>query len=896
MNNSSSLLYSFGKSASPAGTAPEDGLRLDALGGKGINLCRLVRAGFQVPPGVVITTAGYREFVAVHNLEIQINALISGLHPDDPSAIEVASKTIRALFEQYEIPDSMATHLLAAYTHMHGHGHAGALELSVAVRSSATAEDLEEAAFAGQQETYLNVRGEAALLQSVRACWASLWTARAITYRSHKKIAAEGLALAVVVQQMVLSEASGVLFTVNPVSGARDEIVLNAAWGLGEAIVSGRVTPDTIIVEKKSGRIKEVTVSDKMVMTVQAETGIVELKVSEELRTARVLSDEHVGQLVKIAREVEAHYGAPQDIEWCMVGGELYLVQARPVTALPPEPIDAETIEAGRQEEIERLKKSAGNQRVVWAIHNLSETLATPTPLTWDFVRGFMSGSGGFGGMYRDFGYEPGSEVCRDGFLELICGRIYADPRRMSGLFSSALPMEYDMDAVAKDFRVMDMAPTKFNLQKVDQLFFLRMPRIIFSMIRSSRKLKRARKNALSDFQNRSLPDFLQFVGQARSQSLAALSVSQLLSELERRRKVVLDEFLKESLKPGFFGGIAQNELQALLVQLMGEKQGEELTLALTTGLENDTTIEQNIALYKVARNEMPMAEFLNMYGHRAVNEMELAQPRWRENSEPLKKMLGGYRAKGVVSPAERHAQQHAARLKLEAGLPELLAQFGGSSLLEQIQSLLKEAQALLPYREAGKHYLMMGYETMRDIIVELAKRWHLESEIFFLQKDELGCSETELKKLEPVIAARKLRWRAFQKLAPPDIIDSAQLENLGRPRVLEMIEGRLRLAARPIAAGTGRGVACIVRDPAEAGDLGADYILVCSSTDPGWTPLFVNARGLIVERGGVLSHGAIVARDFGIPAVVCENATRLIRPGMRLEVDGSLGLISEIE
>ena len=884
------LLFPFGKSAAAGGQPPDD-LDLSVLGGKGINLCRLVRAGFPVPPGIVLTTAGYREFVAGNNLEERIMRAVAGMKPGDPASSALASSEIRGMFEACEIPKMLAEPLLAAYERLRE--QEGGAELSVAVRSSATAEDLEEAAFAGQQDTYLNVRGGAALLKAVRACWASLWTARAITYRAHKGFGAEGLALAVVIQKMVNSDASGVLFTVNPVSGARGEIVINAAWGLGEAIVSGRVTPDTIVVEKKSGQIKEVVVADKKVMTAYAAEGAVEREVSSEQRTARVLNDEHIGRLVKIGCAVEAHYRAPQDIEWCLEGGEFFLVQARPVTALP---VSAEEIEVARQEEIQRLTKTAGGQPVVWAIHNLAETLSIPTTLTWDVVRRFMSGDGGFGAMYRDFGYRPSAEVCRDGMLELICGRIYVDPRRAAGLFSSGLPMEYDMEAVRNDYRVLDLAPAILNMQKIDPLFFLRLPRTVWSMLRCGKKLKRARAQALHNFKNEALPRFLAYVEQARAQRVTGLSTGQLLEELQRRRHIVLNDFLKESLKPGFFGGAAQGELKALLIQLMGERRGEDLTLQLTTALENDTTIEQSVALFRVARDEMPMPEFLKVYGHRAVNEMELAQPRWREDPEPLKKMFAGYRAKGIVPPEERHARQRAVRLQAEAELPGQLAEFGGSSFQEQVQALLKEAQELLPCRESGKHYLMMGYETIRGAIVELARRWNLGRDIFFLELDELGRFESARPELEARIAERKSRWQAFHKLTPAGVVDSAQLNRLGIPPVREKTAGKLHLTARPIASGLGKGIARVVFDPTLAGDIGTDYILVCPSTDPGWTPLFVNARGLIVEHGGVLSHGAIVARDFGIPAVVCEDATRLISTGMRLELDGSRGVIAEAD
>ena len=302
-------------------------------GGKGANLGELSAAGMPVPPGFVVTTAAYEAFVETNGLEEEIVGLASRPQAEDPAAFERAAEEIRALFAGGEIPDDVAAEILAAYDRLADGG-------AVAARSSATAEDLPGASFAGQQETYLNVRGAGALLEAVRACWASLWTARAMAYRTRRKIDPATVSLAVVVQRMVEAEAAGILFTADPATGRRDRTVINAAWGLGEAVVGGLVTPDTLVVEKASGRVVSRQTADKEVMTAYAENGTEERPVPRTRRLLPVLDNDAAAELARYGAQIEDLYGTPQDIEWALSGGEFTIVQARPITNLPPPPLD----------------------------------------------------------------------------------------------------------------------------------------------------------------------------------------------------------------------------------------------------------------------------------------------------------------------------------------------------------------------------------------------------------------------------------------------------------------------------------------------------------------------------------------------------------------------------
>ena len=308
---------------------------LETVGGKGMSLAKMIQAGFPVPSGFHITTEAYRAFVAANDLQTKILAALANADASLPATLETASAAIGRLFADASTPNEIINAIRNAYlTHDSSHLK------PVAVRSSATAEDLSEASFAGQQETYLNIRGEDVLLDAVKKCWASLWTARAIAYRIKNNIDQNTVALAVVVQEMVNAEAAGILFTANPMNGHRDEMVINAAWGLGEAIVGGLVSPDTIIADKATGKVKKYDVAEKTVITVLTESGTREDQLNDTRRRSKVLKEANVVELVNIARNIESYYGSPQDIEWCHAGGRFFIVQSRPVTALPEAPIE----------------------------------------------------------------------------------------------------------------------------------------------------------------------------------------------------------------------------------------------------------------------------------------------------------------------------------------------------------------------------------------------------------------------------------------------------------------------------------------------------------------------------------------------------------------------------
>ena len=903
-------VYPFGP-----GRVEPGGPGKDLLGGKGSSLAEMSLAGFPVPPGFTITTACCRAFFdndeqwpagleaevrsSLHDLEQAVGRSFGhGRHPLLVSVRSGASVSMPGMMdtllncglhvglaaEMGEPPEFWPVYtqfiLMFARTTagIRTDAFGAAADVHKADRGSVeiclrTYRDKTGRAFPGDPWT--------ALRECISAVFRSWHTERAVTYRRRNGIRGI-IGTAVNIQVMFPSEISGILFTQDPNDLAANRMVLESSYGLGEAVVSGDVDPDRFLVPRNDFAAFEAIVGEKS-HAVAALGNTIPRVVDEPS-----LTPDQIAEIAAVGLRIEAFTGQPMDVEWGWADGKLALLQCRPIRGLEV----TQAVEVGRLAEIERLRERAGDRRRVWVAHNLGETLRAPTPLTWDVVRRFMSGSGGFGRFYGDLGYRPSARVCREGFLELIGGRIYADPDRLAQLFWGDSPFRYDVDALLKDSSILDQAPSKFDPERADGTFFLKLPSIVGAMLRTSRAAKRLRGTVRDAFESVALPPYLDYVRRKRAQDLSSLDTPALCAELHDRRHRVLDAFGKESLKPGFFGAMAFMDMRGILIQLLGPTDGSRMAYTLTMGLEGDTTVAQNQLLYRVAHDQAPMEDFMALYGHRAVGEMELAEPRYREDPRELSTVLDTMRH-GKAEPQKIHDDHARERVAMEAELPGLLAEWGGSSLRERIETSLRQTQALLAYRESGKHYLMMGYELIRTAILELAFRWDLGREIFFLNLDELDGFEDRRDERLEAAAQRRIRWQAFQRLEMADVIDSHRLENLGKPREYER---SVDLQGAAVAAGTATGTARIVFDPHQRRDLGNDFVLVCPSTDPGWTSLFAGARGLIVERGGVLSHGAIVARDFGIPAVVCPDATRRIKDGARLRVDGNRGIVSVLE
>ncbi len=910
-------IYFFG-----GGTTEGDPARKDLLGGKGASLAGMSQAGLPVPPGFTIVTECCREFFENNGqwpggLEQELGEQLGRLEkaagrsygdPGEPLLVSVRSGAAQSM------PGMMDTILNCGLDPQLADqapdpvGFWRVYLQFIVMFSTAVAklgpekfealgnpEGLEDAAELKKlTDRYLALYAEsagrpfptdprAALRECIDAVFRSWNTERAVTYRRQHNV--RGLTgTAVNVQAMFPSEVSGIVFTANPNNIEGDEMIVESSYGLGEAVVSGDVQPDKFVVDRQTLAVKESAIGSKATLV----RALGDRKAHDP--EAPSLNEEQLHELARISMKVEKFYdGTFMDLEWGLAQGEFSLLQARPIRGLEI----VRDVEVGRREEIERLRKLAGKERKVWVRHNLDEILPSPTPLTWDIMQRFMSGSGGFGRMYADLGYRQTEAVKQDGFLELIGGLIYADPDRAAGLFYDVVPLKYDVDKVARDPKQMDAAPDQFDAERADARFLAALPRIVRDIARCSKLRKTMAANAAEHFENDVVPAFLEWVDRKKKQDLSALTDAQLLAEIHERIEKGVHEIGREELKPGLFGGMAQAKLEARLSQLMGEQEGRSLALLLTQGLEGDTTIEQNAILFDLAKGEGTRESFIEKYGHRGVGEMELANAPYREDDSFLRQAIASYLPENVSSPQQLHRENARKREAAEAALPETLAQWGGSSFLEEVTETMRQAQKLLPYRERGKDFLILGYDMLRRAVDELGRRWDLGRDIYYLTLDELARYGEDPDAFSDLVAKRKVRWQSARRLDMGDVIDSEELDTLGLPRQYEAAE---ELQGDPVASGMATGPALIVFNPREVASNCSNYILVCPSTDPSWTALFVHARGVVVERGGVLSHGAIVSRDFGIPAVVCPDATRRIPDGATIRVDGNTGRITLIE
>ncbi len=790
------------------------------VGGKALSLASLAAAGLPVPPGFCLTTA------VQHRLDQPLIAFIA-----------------------------------RAYAELGGG--------PVAVRSSATAEDGAVTSFAGQQETVLGATGLDAILQAVERCWASLDSDRAVAYRRQQGIRDEGLVMAVVVQKLVPAEVAGVLFTRDPLDPNSEKMLVEASWGLGESVVSGRVTPDRFHLDRHTGKVLDRHVATKALMRGAAG----EEAVPPEKQTIACLDDVQLSQLAELGRRVEAHHGEPRDVEWAFAGGRFWLLQSRPITATGR----AER-ERVRQEEIAALRARAAPAGTVWARFNLSEVLPAPTPMTWSIISCYlMSGTGGFGRMYRDLGFDPDPTLDEDGAFDLACGRPYCNLSREAKLHYRLLPLAHSLKALKADPRRALYPTPALSLACLPWhrwlLLPLTLPIVALQLARGALRRRRLMKTFARRFRDEILPEFLELIrGQARI-DLRGIDDRGVYHHLVDSIHLTLVWLARDSLKPTALAALALADLEGRLAEVLGAERARGLVRDLVLGVRPYAEVDFAAGLQDLAAGRLSREDFLERFGHRGSEEMELSRPRWSEAPGFLDSVVRPAAARREVPTAEE-------RLRAESRLNA-----------EQRELVLRDLAPLHEYlrlRETAKHFLMLGYSEIRRALLELDRRFSLGGGIFYLTKDELtGLLEGE--DFSAQIARRRRRRMLALGLEVPTVLFSDDLDAIGRPAA---IEGGDVLRGVPLSAGVAEAPALVLDQPGPAPE--ADYILVCPSTDPAWAPLFVRARGLVMETGGVLSHGAIVAREFGLPAVAgLPGVLRRVRCGQRLRLDGGQGTVT---
>ena len=886
-----------------AGSEPRNGSRfvlnlvdVDAsmlleVGGKAANLGELTRAGVPVPPGVCVTTAAYHAVAqAAPGLAELVDALCATA-PGDLAALADLAGRARAALLSAPVPAAVATAVATGYERV-GAG------VAVAVRSSATAEDLPFASFAGQQDTYLNVVGGSAVLDAVRRCWASLWTDRAVAYRAANGIDHGSVRLAVVIQRMVQSAVSGVLFTANPVTGRRREAAIDASPGLGEAVVSGAVNPDHFVVDIGTGEIRERRLGDKKTVIRGVPGGGIEHVARANDADVPCLSDEQLRALAALGHRVEAYYGAPQDTEWAIdPEGMLWLTQARPITTLYPLPPVREGLRA-------------------YFCFTLAQGLTRPiTPMGLAAFRLLGSGAAEMFGRPVP---EPlaGPPPYADAGLRLFVDLTEALRSRVG---RAIVPRVFDvMEARAAVVVRSLFARPELSLTRRSVLRFvgraLRVAARHRLPVRAARGLHDPQRlhrelDVLVDSARRRLTlpatataaDRLDLVEQVLAHEVVGVVMPRVAPPTAAGfvMLALAGRLLRRDLAPG--------ELQTVLRGLphnvtteMDLRLWELATRIRTADVSLNGNVDALAARYRAGTlppaAQQGLAEFLDRYGHRAVAEIDVGLPRWSEDPRHVLGVLINYQRLDDPAKAPDAVFAAAAR-QAEEMVATLVSRVRGRLRRRAVRFALDRARALTGLREFPKYYIVVVLAGVRTHLAAVgaelaaAGRIAANDDVFFLDLVETRAALGGADQRDVVAARRAAYDQEKRRRHVPRVLLSDGTEPERDLAAAAVAEGSL--VGTPASAGTVTGPARVVLDPVGA-HLEPGEILIAPSTDPGWTPLFLTAGGLVMEMGGANSHGAVVAREYGIPAVVgVPDASTRINTGQQITVNGSTGVIT---
>ncbi|WP_413759822.1 rifamycin-inactivating phosphotransferase [Streptomyces sp. MMBL 11-3] len=875
-----------------------DGTRGPVVGGKGAHLGELSRIeGVRVPAGFCVTTDAFRRVVADDPSVGALLDRLSELAPDDREGIRALSAQVRRTVEALAVPDDIAAAITRALAR---HGERAAY----AVRSSATAEDLPTASFAGQQDTYLNVLGPAEVLRHVGRCWASLFTERAVTYRRRHGIDDRAVHMAVVVQRMVFPHASGILFTADPVTGNRKVATVDAGFGLGEALVSGLVDPDVYRV--RDGEVVARTVAAKR-RAVQAlpSGGTREVAVDADRQEQPALTDAQVVRLVRLGRRIEAHFGSPQDIEWCLVDDDFRIVQSRPITTLFPVPESGSAAGSGAGAGSAAGSGDSGNRVYVSVGHQQMMTDAMkPLGLSMWQLTAMVPMHAAGGRLFVDVTRRLASPASRAALLDVM-GK--GDPLVRDALetvlghdgFVPSLPDPEPGPGAGQ--RPTGGAPDPIGTD----------PAVVAELMERSRASVAALER---DVRTKSGPELFDF----------------LLEAFEEHKRFVGDP---QSMRALMAGMDATWWLNDKLLEWLGEKNAAD---TLTLSAPDNVTSEMGLALLDVADVIRPHPElvaflrdlrdvpdigeedfldglaklpggrearaavegYLDLYGMRCVGEIDITRPRWRERPGALVPvLLDNVRNFGPGAATRRFEEgRRKAREKEEDVLTRLRALPDGERKAEETKRMIDRVRTFIGYREYPKYGIICRYSVYKQALLREAGRLveagvlAEEEDVFHLTFQEFHEAVRSRRVDDGLVERRKETFRSYQALTPPRVLTSDG----------EAVNGAYRrddvpadaLVGLPVSAGTVEGRARVVLDLADA-DLEAGDILVTAFTDPSWSPLFVAVAGLVTEVGGLMTHGAVIAREYGLPAVVgVEGATRRIRDGQRIRVHGADGYV----
>lgn len=880
-------------------------------GGKGAGLGELVRAGLPVPPGFLLNTAAYESFVEANQLGVAIQERASLPATAAPQDYDEASQRIRALFTGGTMPAGIVAELREAYQRLgqdqdqdrsqdEGTGTEGGAtgrgDAAVAVRSSATAEDLASASFAGQQDTYLNVRGIDALTEAVISCWASLWTSRAMAYRAREGIRPGDVRLAVVVQEMVAADAAGVMFTANPANGRRDQVVIGAAWGLGESVVSGAVSTDDIVVDAATGKVVSRRTADKQIMTVYADRGTREESVPASRRHRQVLDDAAAAKLAGYGTRIAEHFGSPEDIEWALADGEFFIVQSRPITALP---------------------EPAGETPTDWTVPyakglyfraSIVEQLPDPlSPLFADLIDGSVTRS-----LSALLAEAFGNRGLRDGDLGLPTINGYAYYYyRTSGLWRI-------LGKTPAAVRALIRGEAHMGIQGWRE----------FSHPRYLGVVESWSAKPVADLTGEELLEGVSALLDAGTVYYTAVqSIIPLAASSELTFQKFYDRFVRRDGDPPaqtFLLGYESEPIRAekALFDLAAWSRGipgletailatptNELALAQATGM---TPSGMDPGLWERWQHRFQL--HLDRFGH-AVYNLDFVNPVPADDPSPLLETLKFF-LRGQGNDPHRRQQLSAARR--EESTSRILARLHPARRAAFVR-LLRWAQRSAPIREDALADVGLAWPLMRRMLRELGQRLVAAGvipdpdDVFWLHRQELrsavdfglaassapaaAITGTVRPVLADAVVERRMRWRGQRKADAPQMLPEIRW-------LQRSMEGMMPAASQDQRGDTIKGVgasqgrvsapARVLAGPEDFPLMRPGEVLVARITTPAWTPLFAMAAAVVTDVGGPLSHGSIVAREYGIPAVLGTGvATRRIANGQRIEVDGDAGTVT---
>jgi rifampicin phosphotransferase len=852
------------------------------VGGKAARLGELTHLeGIRVPPGFCVTVPVFEQARRlVPRFDEQLDQL-SRLGPEDGAAVRTLSAEIRRGIEVLTIPDELVSAVTRSVERIDG----GA---AYAVRSSATAEDLVGTSFAGQYDTYLNVVGIPAILEHVRRCWASLFNERAVLSRMRHGLDHREAAMAVVVQRMVVADAAGVLFTADPLTSNRKVVSVEATLGLGEALVAGSVNADVY-------RVRDGAVDSKAIATKQLAIrpgpggGTVAATIGQEAQRRPALSDEQVASLARLGRRIEAHFGYPQDVEWCLVGGAFWFVQTRPVTTLFPLPPGAD--DGGNH-----VYVSVGHQQMMTdAMRPLGLSL-------WQLTtRRPMVEAGGR--LFVDVASDLGSPTTRRPMLRVM-GR--SDPLIGDALesllergdFIPALPAE---SGAHEPSTTTGAGPIEAD------------PAIVTDLIARSKTSIATLRSAIWSVEGGALFDFIRTdLGELREVLFSPQSHQAIMAGMEAAWWLNdhFDAWLGEhnavdTLTQSVPHNVTADMGRALL-DVADDIRPHPEVVEFLAQVEDDDFLARLVAVEGGQQARRSIDGFLEHYGMRCAGEIDITRPRWSERPTALLPTILGNVENFEPGAACAHFEQ-CLRESAEAA-SELLARLrrlpGGETKAEQAEAMIEQVRAFSGYREYPKYAMVSRYFIYKQALLAEAERLvaagtlRSPEDIFYLRFEELerlaradrGVLDVTDLDLIDLIDQRRAAFRSYRSLTPPRVFTSDGEVVSGSYRRDGMPAGAL--VGLPVSAGAVEGRARVMEHMAE-GALRPGDVLVTAYTDPSWTPAFLTIAGLVTEVGGLMTHGAVIAREYGLPAVVgVERATHLIRDGQRIRVDGTAGYV----